>query len=156
MTTDPGPFRLIWIVLKILMSSVLVIDHLNGCPGGPFKLAFWELRSGLAGASWCGSLRQKSSQTQTAMVTGQVCRLHSAPAGWTCSWVSHFLSIITDYKPAPGELLALLISQEVGKGAHSCVSSTVKLNLLGYLRLPNGQSYIFIYISIYIYTYILF
>lgn len=31
MTTDPGPFELIWILLEIQMSSVLVADHLNGC-----------------------------------------------------------------------------------------------------------------------------
>lgn len=40
---------------------------------------------------------------------------------------SHFLSIITDYRPAPAELLALLISQEVGPGTYGCVSALSNL-----------------------------
>lgn len=32
MTKDPWPLELIWIVLKTQMSSVLVADHVNGCP----------------------------------------------------------------------------------------------------------------------------
>lgn len=86
MTKDAEPFELIWIVLKIQMSSVLVTDHLNGCgcpalSRMPLQAGFLRGcgRSGLAGV---GHLDIKLTNTNNhGDGAGAPSPLHSAPAG---------------------------------------------------------------------------